>query len=138
MANPKITKIEITMFSWEIMDCGPGESDPMVTYRPGATHRMSLYMTRMHTDAGIIGEYPLRTDISGMGEYILGKDAFAREQVYQDFKFLPGAGRAGMDILLWDIAGKACGSRDCCYRGLIRGGVTSAFRRSSFYPARAS
>ncbi len=106
MKPPKITKIEVNKIEWEIEDCGPEGSGMVPTYNPGARTGMSLFMTRMFTDAGVIGEYPLRRDISGVSQYILGRDALKREEVWNDLKFVTGLESAAIDILLWDIAGK--------------------------------
>ncbi len=106
MKPPVITKIEVSSVEWEIEDCGPDGSGMVPTYNPGRRHPMSLLWTRLHTDAGVIGEYPLRVDISGMRDYLIGRNALAREEIWNDLKFVTNRQSAGIDILLWDIAGK--------------------------------
>lgn len=106
LKSPKITKIEVKKIEWEIEDCAPGGSGMVPTYTPGARYGMSLFMTRLYTDAGITGEYPLRIDISGISDYLIGLDALNREKVWKDLKFATGDLGAAVDILLWDIAGK--------------------------------
>ena len=106
MKSPKITAIEVTKIEWEIEDCGPYPKTPIPTYSPGEKYPMSLFMTRMFTDAGVIGEYPLRTDITAMSDYLLGLDVLARERVAVELRFVNPMVSAAVDILLWDIAGK--------------------------------
>ncbi len=105
LKSPKITGIEVKKVEWEIQDCSPG-SGMVPTYNPGTSHGMSLFMTRLFTDAGVIGEYPLHTDITSVSDYLLGRDVLKREEVWNDLKFVTGVQSAGVDILLWDIAGK--------------------------------
>ena len=68
---------------------------------------------RMHTSVGITGECLGGLGIMGQrrfADYLIGKNAFERERIYQDLKrALRQQARMGMaqvDVLLWDIAGK--------------------------------
>ncbi len=106
MKPVRITKIEVSKIEWEIEDCGPDEPRPIPTYMPGTRYPMSLLWTRVETDAGVAGEYPLRTDITSIGDYLLGKDVLKREQVAVDLRFVNPIAAAAADIVLWDIAGK--------------------------------
>ncbi len=81
---PVITKIEVQQCSRTIKDIGrePGSGTP--TYLPGAEMEQSFYMTRVFTDKGIIGEYPLAADISRAAELMLGHSALERGFFYAE------------------------------------------------------
>jgi L-alanine-DL-glutamate epimerase-like enolase superfamily enzyme len=84
-------------------------------YTPGGTATTTNIALRIHTDAGITGEYINSrihdaAAIRQLADMLIGQDALERERLYQEMK------RAGMqngrmgvgliDIALWDIAGK--------------------------------
>ena len=110
MKSPRITKIEIQKIAWEIKDCGPGKHSSWMTYNPGANLPMRKFMTRIYTDQGVVGVYPIGHDISGIAPDLLGRNPLAREEIWQDFnKFHLGGVHASVDIILWDILGKMTG-----------------------------
>ncbi len=107
MPSPLITRVEVTKIAWDIADCGLGLDAGIICYRPGDRYPMSLFMTRIETDAGVVGEYPLRTDLSRMGSVLLGLPVLEREAIRHKLMIpFRGAALAGLDIMLWDIAGK--------------------------------
>ena len=110
MKSPRITKIEIQRIDWEINDCGPGKHSSWMTYRPGMKLPMHKFMTRIYTDQGVVGAYPINHDISGIAEELLGRNPLAREEIWQDFnKFHLNGTHGSIDIILWDILGKITG-----------------------------
>lgn len=114
----RITRITITEFWVELADCGVDYNGFNLVYEPGATRRLSHYLFTIDTSVGITGEYvggnPVAVAEVGMvAHYLLGKDPFQRELIYNDLKrALRKHDRMGIgpiDIALWDIAGKAYG-----------------------------
>ena len=78
-----------------------------MTYNPGVNLPMSKFMTRVYTDQGVVGAYPISHDISGIANDLLGRNPLAREAIWQDFnKFHLGGIHASVDIILWDVIDK--------------------------------
>ncbi len=112
-----ITAIELHEFEREVRDFGTLETREV--YEPGTLHRRKSHAFKVHTTAGITGEYvstftviePAAMD--GIAALVLGQNALERERIYNEVKrILRHVGRMGIapvDIALWDIAGKAYG-----------------------------
>lgn len=114
----KITGIELHEFEREVRDFGTLETSEV--YEPGTLHRRKSHGLKVHTDAGITGEYvstftviePATLDwVAGL---VLGRNALERERIYDDVKratrHVGRLGIAPLDIALWDIAGKCYGA----------------------------
>jgi L-alanine-DL-glutamate epimerase-like enolase superfamily enzyme len=63
-------------------------------------------MTRVFTDQGIVGEYPLAGDISSAAELMLRRNALERGFFYSELARYPFTPVGAVDTILWDIAGK--------------------------------
>lgn len=114
----KITGIELHEFEREVHDFGPLETSEV--YEPGTFRRRKSHGIKVHTDAGITGEYvstftiiePATLDwVAGL---LIGRNALERERIYEEVKratrHVGRLGIAPLDIALWDIAGKYYGA----------------------------
>ena len=110
-----ITKIESTEFEYPLEDVGTDEHGFNLVYDPGETTYRKLFGLRIHTDAGITGEYvggnsPGAAQINTFADYLVGKDPLQREKHWSEIKrALRKYDRMGIgpvDIALWDLAGK--------------------------------
>ena len=115
MADPKITKIEIHEYAWELHDLGKDYNGFNLVYEPGNTTPSGGYILRILTDVGVVGEYAggSSTDYATLPRfvhYLIGRSALERERIYTDVKrALRQVARIGMapvDVALWDLAGK--------------------------------
>ena len=113
-ASPKITKILVTRFEHELENVGKDYNTFNMVYESGSKLKQGGAILQIHTDQGIVGEYPANgsglLDVQQVADYLIGKDALARESIYNDTKrgLRHGAmlGVGLIDICLWDIAGK--------------------------------
>ncbi|MCS5660539.1 MAG: mandelate racemase [Dehalococcoidia bacterium] len=112
---PVITKLDVIHFEHIIRDVGRDYNTFNMVYEPGGRAIQSGAILRVHTDKGIIGEYPgvigpALAEIKAIASYLIGKDALAREPIYNDLKRASRhwamLGMGVVDICLWDIAGK--------------------------------
>ena len=112
---PTITKIESTEFTYPLEDVGYSPSGFSIVYEPGSTIDRHLFGLKIHTDAGITGEYvggnsPAFAQVNMFADYLIGENPLRREQHWSEIKrALRKYDRMGMgpvDIALWDIAGK--------------------------------
>ena len=112
-SQPKITKLEVHEFKFEVQDVGPGEHGAV--YTPGSKATRTAHALRVFTDVGVVGEYVG----GGAVEYaalpslvplLVGKNPLERERINTELKRATrGRARIGMapiDIALWDLAGK--------------------------------
>lgn len=108
MGTPKIIKIEIESFTWDV--------DGMVHqrayhYHPDNTLTFHAAGIKMTADNGIVGEYAgWRTSpqaVASIAERYIGQNPWNREFYYQQAK--SSAAMAVYDIALWDLAGKMTG-----------------------------
>ena len=112
---PIITKIEAIHVEYKLADVGKDYNTFNMVYQPGSKLKTGSSIVRIHTDLGIIGEYPevsqsALADVRAVSGYLIGKSALSREAIYNDVKrgLRHGAilGVGIVDICLWDIAGK--------------------------------
>ena len=108
MAMPKIVKVEIESFTWDVKNLTHGRA---YHYDPDSTLTRGASGIRVYADNGAIGEYAgWSADPRGVaeaaGRYI-GQNALDRERFYQSMKASPAV--AVYDVALWDLAGKMTG-----------------------------
>jgi L-alanine-DL-glutamate epimerase-like enolase superfamily enzyme len=108
MPIPKIAKIEITSFTWQVKGIVHGRA---YHYDPGSTLAFDGSALRITADNGAVGEYVGRQvdpkAIVSEARRYLGQSALDRERFYQAMKSSPIM--AIYDIALWDLAGKMTG-----------------------------
>ncbi|MCX8212950.1 MAG: mandelate racemase, partial [SAR202 cluster bacterium] len=112
---PRVTRIEVFQFEYELKDIGREPTIGLPVYKPGNTLRTSANGVRIETDAGITGEYigGSATEYSAFPMFapsLIGSSALDREGFYNNAKQATrqharmGIGVA--DMALWDVAGK--------------------------------
>jgi L-alanine-DL-glutamate epimerase-like enolase superfamily enzyme len=115
VAHPRITRVTVHQYRWELQDFGFDYNGFNLVYQQGNTVRPVDYVLVIETDAGVRGEYAGGNSVSyaqvGMvAPYLIGKNPLERELIYNDLKrALRKHDRFGIgpiDIALWDIAGK--------------------------------
>lgn len=114
-SKPIITKLESVHYEYTLAEMGKDYNTFNMVYVPGNNLRQRSSILRIHTDQGIVGEYPevdapALAEINSIAEYLIGKNALSREQIYNDLKRASRhwamLGMSVIDICLWDIAGK--------------------------------
>ncbi len=117
--RPRISKIEVQRFEYQIKDVGLEPVLSLPVYEPGAVATMAAHAIRISTDLGVTGEYVASwgTDyvtLPMVARSIIGRNALDREGIYNKLKLtLRQHARMGMnmvDIALWDLAGKFYGA----------------------------
>jgi len=117
--GPTVTHIENVEFSYPIEDVGTTDSGFAPRYEPGNTLERKRFALRIHTDEGTTGEYvggssPSAAQIDAAAEYLVGRDALARERHWSEIKLglrkYDRMGLGPLDIALWDLAGKHYGA----------------------------
>lgn len=113
MPKPRITKVEIETFTYELSDLARGEHGP--TYSPGKSITNTAHAITISTDVGVTGEYVWSGPIEYAGacvvaELLIGQDPLEREYIYsrikQTMRQQAEIGISAVDIALWDLAGK--------------------------------
>ena len=113
--KPRVTRIETFQFYVDYENVGSEPPTGTPVYAPGSTRRLEWGAIRIHSDAGVTGEYltEVTTEfatIPTLAEWLLGRNALGREELYNTAKqTLSGFMRMGLgvvDIALWDLAGK--------------------------------
>ena len=113
MPKPRITKVEIETFTYELSDLERGEHGP--TYSPGKSITNTAHTITISTDIGVSGEYVWSGPIEYAGacvvaELLIGQDPLEREYLYsrikQAMRQQAEIGISAVDIALWDLAGK--------------------------------
>ena len=113
MPKPRITKVEIETFTYELSDLERGEHGP--TYSPGKSITNTAHAITISTDVGVTGEYVWSGPIEYAGacvvaELLVGQDPLEREYLYsrikQAMRQQAEIGISAVDIALWDLAGK--------------------------------
>jgi L-alanine-DL-glutamate epimerase-like enolase superfamily enzyme len=117
--RPKITKIEVHHFQYQIKDIG---LDPLIyipVYEPGSVATLGAHAIRIFTDVDITGEYvgAWGTDYATLPLFsrsLIGRNALDREGIYNDLKLIlrqhVRMGMSLVDIALWDLAGNFYGA----------------------------
>ena len=112
---PVITKVEAIHFEHVLENVGKDYNTFNMVYEPGGRLVQTNTILRIHTDKGIVGEYPgvigpAMAELKAIGNYLVGKNSLARERIYNDLKrgsrHWAMLGMGVVDICLWDIAGK--------------------------------
>ena len=112
---PVITKVEAIHFEHVLENVGKDYNTFNMVFEPGGSLVQSNTILRIHTDKGIVGEYPgvigpAMAELRAIGNYLVGKNSLARESIYNDLKrgsrHWAMLGMSVVDICLWDIAGK--------------------------------
>ena len=113
MPKPRITKVEIETFTYELSDLERGEHGP--TYSPGKSITNTAHAITISTDIDVSGEYVWSGPIEYAGacvvaELLVGQDPLEREYLYsrikQAMRQQAEIGISAVDIALWDLAGK--------------------------------
>ena len=114
--SPKITRIRVHQFAYEIENLGTDYNGFNAVYQAGSKLPGRSHILVIETDAGVTGEYHGNTDVNtyaqvGMAaRYLLGKNPLERELIYNDLKRamrkLDRMGIGPIDCALWDVAGK--------------------------------
>ena len=113
MSKPRITKVEIETFTYELSDLARGEHGP--TYSPGKSITNTAHAITIFTDVGVTGEYVWSGPVEYAGacvvaELLVGQDPLEREYIYsrvkQAMRQQAEIGISAVDIALWDLAGK--------------------------------
>ncbi len=118
--KPKITRIEVHQFDYELRDAGRDLGFALGSfYEPGSVAKPKAVGIKIHTDAGVTGEYvsiaPATFDqICIFADYLIGQNALERERIYNDVKVTlrknDKMGLGPVDCALWDLAGKYYGA----------------------------
>lgn len=119
MKTPKITKIRIHQFGYELRDLGVDYNGFNAVYEPGARRQARGHILAIETDAGVVGEYAAgdastMAQIGSFAHYLIGRNPLERELIHQDLKRANRKndrfGMGPVDCALWDIAGKMHGA----------------------------
>lgn len=116
---PTIKRIEFDLFGFTVEGLSI-DSHMNAVYTPGARLERKGYAVRVTDSEGCVGEWvnigldaAMLAQAQAMSKLAIGRDADAREQLYDDWKRiqrkLGGFGYADIDIALWDMAGKRYG-----------------------------
>jgi len=110
MASPTITRIENLFFAHEIHDLGTDFNGFNQVYEKGAVLKSTICVVQLHTSLGVTGVYTGRPVPEGVATYLLGKNPFQRERIYNDLKrglrHTDRTAMSSVDVALWDFAGK--------------------------------
>ncbi len=112
MAEPTITKLEIVVFEHEIHDMGTDYNGFNQIYEKGSVLKQRPAVFRIHTSEGVTGDYlgGRAAQIDAVADYLLGKNPFEREKIYNDLKrglrHTDRKAISPVDVALWDFAGK--------------------------------
>jgi len=108
MAVPKIFKIEVEGFTWDVVGLRHGRA---YHYDPESTLTRHGSALKVYADNGVVGEYAgsggSPQALGALASYYLGQSALDRERYYQSQKASPAM--AAYDLALWDLAGKMTG-----------------------------
>jgi len=117
-----IRTIEIVDFKFQARNIERAGVGQMVGFRRGSSIEVVKNAIAIETDDGLRGEYVTnwvaspgtRGEIDMLAPFMLGRDAMAREGLFDDLKReirqWSGMGHGPLDIALWDLAGKKYGA----------------------------
>ena len=134
MPEATITQLELVSFEHEIRDMGTDYNGFNQVYEKGNVFKTRPTFFKVHTSLGITGSYPAvaggrstnqaRYHMDLVGSYLIGKDPFQREKIYNDLKrALRHTDRTALcmvDVALWDFAGKVYNAPICQLLGGYR------------------
>jgi len=110
MAEPRINRIENVSFAHEIENMGTDYNGFNLVYEKDSVMKQQPCIVRIHTSLGVVGEYLGRPVSGNVAEYLLGKNPFEREKIYNDLKrglrHTDRTAICSVDVALWDFAGK--------------------------------
>ncbi len=114
--NPVVTDVELIWFAYDLPDLGLDPILKVPLYEPGATWTRTCYIVRVHTDAGVSGEYVGDRNADGdviprIAPLLVGRDATDRLGFFEEARralLISGhlMGLGSLDVALWDLAGK--------------------------------
>ena len=117
-AGLTITALEVFELEREARDFGHLETSEV--FDPGTVRRRRSHALRIHTQAGVTGEYVSTFTVveaatmEWVSALLIGRNALERESIYADMKralrHVGGMGIGPVDIALWDLAGKHYGA----------------------------
>ena len=119
MADPKITRIEIHKYQYELHDLGRDYHGFNLVYEPGNKVMLDGHIIQIFSDAGVVGEYAGGNDtefstLPRFAHFLIGRSALERELIYTEVKRalrqVARIGLAPVDVALWDLAGKLYGT----------------------------
>lgn len=120
--TPKIERIELTLFDVKIDDMSADPSGFGISYTPGHSSIQTRLAIRIYGDTGVVGEYVpgrgrarvIQSASAALGQMMIGKPALQRVKNYTSLrrltKHVGEVGIGGLDIALWDLAGKHHGA----------------------------
>ncbi|HET6519799.1 MAG TPA: enolase C-terminal domain-like protein, partial [Geminicoccaceae bacterium] len=122
----RIARVEVHPFTYEVRNLSFGRQRTAgvgnLEYAQGGSVTMSRYAVAILTDDGLRGEYVTHWvgTPAALGQtlmlapHLVGRDAEAREEIYDDLKRELRAwdhmGHGPLDIALWDLAGRKYGA----------------------------
>jgi L-alanine-DL-glutamate epimerase-like enolase superfamily enzyme len=127
--RPKITKIEVHQFEYEMKDVELELPIAIPIYKPGAVSRLKAHALKIFSNLGIIGEHVggTATEYAGLLTFarsLIGRNALEREAIYNEAKqalrYQSRMGMSQVDIALWDLAGKFYEAPVCELLGTYR------------------
>ncbi|MGH2458720.1 MAG: enolase C-terminal domain-like protein, partial [Chloroflexota bacterium] len=113
--SPRITRLTVHQYSWELNDVGSDYNGFNMVYLKGGKAHPKGHVFTIETDAGVTGEWAggsseSYAQVASIAHYLIGKNPLERELIYNDlkraFRKNDRFGIAPVDIALWDIAGK--------------------------------
>ncbi len=92
--RPKITKIEVHQFEFQLRDIGLERTISIPIYELGAVTTQRAHAIRVFTDLGVTGEYVggSATEYSALPMFthsLIGRSTLDREAIYNDAKQRP-------------------------------------------------
>ncbi len=113
--NAKITELELITFEYAVQNMGQDYNGFNDVYQKDSETIKDSCMLRMHTNTGVTASVPVKRplNLSLAADYVLGKNPFEREKIYNDLKRgLRHTDRTAMypiDVALWDFLGRTTG-----------------------------